>query len=95
MDAKLWLIQDTTVFELNADGVNRWSVQVQPGWRDDGARTSVAEMVDVARMIAAAPDLLEALEYALEYLEDWEDLSASSHCRKARAAIAKATGATP
>lgn len=46
-----------------------------------------------ARLIAAAPDLLEALDYALEYLESWEDLGANSHCRKARAAIAKATEA--
>jgi len=45
-----------------------------------------------ARLIAAAPDLLAALEYALEFLQDWEDLTGEPYARKARAAIAQARG---
>jgi hypothetical protein len=41
-----------------------------------------------ARLIAAAPDLLEALQYALPALGFEE-------ANKARAAISKATGVTP
>jgi hypothetical protein len=48
-----------------------------------------------ARLIAAAPELLAALEYALEFLQDWEDVSGAPYARKARAAIAKATGVQP
>jgi hypothetical protein len=46
-----------------------------------------------ARLIAAAPDLLEALELMLENLDAMYVVSpASSAHKKARAAIAKATG---
>ena len=48
---------------------------------------------DNARLIAAAPELLEALMDALKDLEalsQWDNASACA--RKARAAIAKATG---
>lgn len=50
-----------------------------------------------ARLIAAAPDLLEALELALEYFNSAQaQLSASGQVARdaARAAIAKATGET-
>lgn len=56
-----------------------------------------------ARLIAAAPELLEALQYALPYLEAFiphprngvnADCSVDVNCvDRARAAIAKATGA--
>lgn len=42
-----------------------------------------------ARLIAAAPDLLEAIEVALIYLEDGAPKTAAD---RLRAAIAKATG---
>ncbi|MDE2106014.1 MAG: hypothetical protein KGL39_52815 [Patescibacteria group bacterium] len=57
-----------------------------------------------ARLIAAAPELLEALEEILPYadgIEDsgpinagWQSPRLSAACGKARAAIAKAIGAT-
>jgi hypothetical protein len=47
-----------------------------------------------ARLIAAAPSLLEALESALELIDVITPLEGDVH-RKARAAIAKATGEQP
>lgn len=54
-----------------------------------------------ARLIAAAPDMLEALYNALPYVEDALDDNAfkpgvvAGHVSKIRAAIAKAEGTTP
>ena len=42
-----------------------------------------------ARLMAAAPDLLDACEELLIYLADWDDPD-NETCVKARAAIAKA-----
>ena len=47
-----------------------------------------------ARLIAAAPDLLAALEACLHRLDAHDDQSAPE-CLTARAAIAKATGVQP
>jgi hypothetical protein len=44
-----------------------------------------------ARLIAAAPDLLEALQDLLNYAGGW-DAPADHPCGRARAAIAKAKG---
>ena len=44
-----------------------------------------------ARLIAAAPELLEALQFIREHGEEFSELAA----KKAIAAINKATGATP
>jgi hypothetical protein len=44
-----------------------------------------------ARLIAAAPDMLEALEDLLNYVGGW-DAPADHPCGRARAAIAKARG---
>lgn len=49
-----------------------------------------------ARLIAAAPDMLEALKWAAEILESYKNQKCGIHIdaiEKARAAIAKATGA--
>ena len=44
-----------------------------------------------ARLIAAAPELLEACELLLIYLGDWNDMEDET-CAAARRAIAKARG---
>jgi hypothetical protein len=45
-----------------------------------------------ARLIAAAPDLLEALQWAIDQLPDDLDLDHREAMATARAAIARATG---
>lgn len=52
-------------------------------------QTSVA--LANARLIAAAPDLLDAVEELLIYLADWNDPD-NETCQRARAAVAKAKG---
>lgn len=44
-----------------------------------------------ARLIAAAPDLLDAVEELLIYLADWDDPD-NDTCQRARAAVAKVKG---
>lgn len=44
-----------------------------------------------ANLIAAAPDLLDAVEELLIYLADWDDPD-NETCQRARAAVAKAKG---
>jgi len=72
-------------------------------WRDYVASTWGGEHADNARLIAAAPAMLDALQEALEYFEDREDVddgpdgepSANAEMSVAitlRAAIAKAIG---
>jgi hypothetical protein len=51
-----------------------------------------AETKSNARLIAAAPELLAALEYALNWLASYPGHGADSAYDKARAAIAKAEG---
>jgi hypothetical protein len=48
-----------------------------------------------ARLIAAAPDMLAALQDLIAYEDDEEGFFLSGDANKARAAIAKATGAAP
>lgn len=61
-----WLLEDRTVYALNSDSspVNRFWSQVERGWADQRERTSFEEAEANARLIAAAPDLLEALSLA-------------------------------
>ena len=67
---------------------------------NDALRTKIEEMEDNAHLIAAAPDLLEALQELCEIVEDAiEQKSAkdldSFTLQPARAAIARATGEQP
>lgn len=98
-----WLIdQGSFVYALNENGTNVFWAHVQPGSHADGYRkftdTPKAEVEANARLIAAAPELLEALEWAMSsgrfnYVQ--RTSSNSGFCDsvdKARAAIAKARG---
>ena len=63
---------------------------------DDGEQlcfvlNTTASEADNARLISAAPDLLEACELLLIYLGDWDDMEDET-CVAARRAIAKAKG---
>ena len=84
------------VYALNNAGTNRFFAGVQAGWLTEGGtnkptdvRTSHDEIMANARLIAAAPDLLEALEKLLAF-----HIAAHNHPihAAARAAIKKARG---
>jgi hypothetical protein len=74
--------------ELDCSIVHRAGFK-QEYWGDLSQREAIAN----ARLIASAPELLEALKLAMQ---DWENMrvvsSASRAHKAARAAIAKATG---
>lgn len=67
--------------------------EVKRGNHDDGTRIADAEMEANLRLVAAAPDLLDAVEQLLIYLGDWEDMD-NDTCRLALTAVAKAKGET-
>jgi len=85
-----WYIDKTTVYALNPQNFNRFCAQVQ------GAHTPIAELEATARLIAAAPDLLGALEeLSAAYSDALRDEFNITECPlidKARAAIARAKG---
>jgi hypothetical protein len=58
----------------------------------DNEALSDGDIVANARLIAAAPDLLAALEDMLNLTLDEDDIAVSSRIAKARAVIAKAKG---
>lgn len=86
-----WKVEGTTVYALESDGFrggrevfrNRFSALVQ-GYRN----TPKEELEANARLMAAAPDLLEALRRMVEYHDNlnFEDIAL------AEAAIKKALG---
>ena len=58
-----WRIEDGDfIYQLNTAGINVFSCQVQGGYAEDGHRTTKEERAKIARLIAAAPDLLAALK---------------------------------
>ena len=57
-----WLRDGRMVYALNEDGFNRFCVGVQ------GLHTPEAELIAVATLMQSAPDLLGALEEAIEEL---------------------------
>lgn len=92
-----WYRSGCTVYAPNdRNNANRFTAYVQD------AHSSREDLLSVARMMQAAPDLFDALEYALPYLEACvpsprngvnADGSVDVNCvDRARAAIAKATG---
>jgi len=95
-----WLLQETTVYALNEERipVNRFTASIDSGWRNAESRISRNEVEANAQLIAAAPELLDALE-SLKcelILSDVDMDYIESHFRpwldKAAAAIAKARG---
>jgi hypothetical protein len=76
-------------------GVNIFDLKINRGYHA-GKRTSETEIAEIARLIAAAPDLLAALEIALPYVESFDgdnaDLQTKANAEAVRAAIAKAKG---
>jgi hypothetical protein len=69
------------------------------GWVNDGWIIAGCEGPDAranARLIAAAPDLLDACMALLDLVENWHPIEGmpamSEQCGKVRKAIAKATG---
>lgn len=82
-----WLCSGTSVSNPQANRPNAIICDVS-GWgnRDE------AEQIANARLIAAAPDLLAALEDMLNLTLDEDDIAVSSRITKARAAINKAKG---
>jgi hypothetical protein len=87
--------KQTFIYALNERGSNRFWFDIQPGWTDDKQRTSSAELSANALLIAAAPELLEALRAITDQLERIGDTrydKDGQYIDAARAAIAKATG---
>lgn len=78
-----WLVEGRTVYALNDDGYNRFSALVQD------AHTPGDELEANARLIAAAPDLLEALQSSKSLMES-VGMQSSDEYQQASAAIAKA-----
>jgi len=105
-----WLQENRTVYALNERGTNRFTAHVDAGWQHgylgsrEDKRTSEGELAANARLMAAAPDLLEALQAASGYLLNAKiDLETGAPKKTAiqtiegglrvvRAAISKATG---
>jgi hypothetical protein len=70
-------------------------VKLASPWAD-GAWTGNPEMLANARLIAAAPELAEALEELLKDIQQYEAWKRPVHAVEiARAALAKAKGETP
>lgn len=95
-----WFIEQTTVYALNKERiqVNRFTASIDRGWGDDGKRIEQQEVEANAKLIAAAPELLEALQDLADDIAERFDMDSPStnpgikHCiDAARAAIAKAT----
>lgn len=83
-----WLREGNTVYALNLEGSNRFYLQVQGGWATQGrVRTDEAELEANARLIAAAPELLEALQRLVDSVDP-----ESTGWSEAVDAIAKAIG---
>ena len=68
MTTTKWQVQGSTVYTLGEDGTNHLSAQVQ-NYRS----ATYDESLAAAKLFAAAPALLEALEAAIRDQEDFED----------------------
>lgn len=57
------------IYELSIHDVNKWNAHVQPGYGDDGKRTSKAECERIATLLASPPLLCAALEGLMRTFE--------------------------
>ena len=68
----VWEVDGTTVYATNGEGTNRFTLSVQRGHVhygfDNAMRTPKREAEANAHLIAAAPDMFEALEEFREYV---------------------------
>lgn len=81
-----WHRSGCTVYALNEQSTcNRFAAQVQD------AHSTREELLSVAKMMQAAPELLEALQQAVTSMQDSGYPNDSVVVRAARQAIAKAT----
>jgi len=58
----------------------------------DGCDLPLKQRIANAKLIAAAPDMLDALRELMDDDAPWDDMRWADACDKARAAITKATG---
>lgn len=97
-----WRTDGRTIYALSIDGVNRFDCRVNDGWMMSGTyRTPEDEIESNVSLIAAAPDLLEALVATLKEFKEvvegeWGktdpgQLAFGDSWKLAEAAIAKAT----
>ncbi len=99
--ASKWLMAGNDfVYALNAHGENFFCVSVQRGKNDDHKRIDDTDIESIARLIAAAPELLEALQFLFNSYKSLADSGDAGNWNiedqpegiKAMEAIRKATG---
>jgi hypothetical protein len=88
--------EGSTVYELDFDGVNKWSFLVQPGYGLDGHWQPQSVIDKVVNKMAAVDDLIEALEISANILQllVQEYPGHLKELHTVKAALAKARGYT-
>jgi hypothetical protein len=81
------------IYCLNAEGTNRFNLQVQGGYvnQKDGNRTSVSELEANAHLISAAPDMYEALNFTIRQIKELHKLKGDFGLTNAILGLAKQT----
>jgi|TARA_Y100000310_G_scaffold220706_1_gene222291 hypothetical protein len=74
-----WIAEEYFVYALNNNNENRFYLSVQAGWGDRhrkiAYRTTNEELEANANLIAAAPDLLKALNECLHLFDEMDAIS--------------------
>ena len=86
--SELWQRSGRCVYALNENGTNRFRAEVDPG-HIPGYDNEVTQQAN-AQLIAAAPDLLGALEELLNASKQMDDLVGQTVKKRAERAIRKA-----
>lgn len=58
-----------TIYELNRLGVNKWTCLVQPGFDDNGVRTSEEELTSIAKKLSLVDELYKNLSTMTELVK--------------------------